>query len=48
MRPEHWREPIVKDDRDCEKFGELLGEMVERTGFEIIAWVLMGNHLAFA
>ncbi len=33
----------MKDDRDREKFGELLGELVERSGFEIFCWVLMGH-----
>ena len=31
------REPIVKDDRDRDKFAELLGELVERAGSEIFA-----------
>jgi len=38
------REPIVKDDADRDAYVKLLGELVERTGFEFFAWVLMGNH----
>jgi putative transposase len=38
------REPIVANDADRNAFAELLGELVERTGFEVFAWVLMSNH----
>ena len=38
------REPIVRDDADREAFAELLGELAGRTGWEVLAWVLMDNH----
>jgi hypothetical protein len=40
------REPIVRNDADRDAFVELLEELVERTGFEFFAWVLMAaEHL---
>jgi REP element-mobilizing transposase RayT len=38
------REDIVWGDDDREAFVALLGELVERTGWEVFSWVLMGNH----
>lgn len=38
------REDIVANDSDRDAFAELLGELVERTGFEMFSWVLMSNH----
>lgn len=38
------RRVIFGDDRECEHFLELLGEMLERYGVEVHAYVLMGNH----
>jgi len=38
------RESIFHDDRDCEAFLERLGKACQRTGWEIRAFVLMGNH----
>src|SRR5436309_2735419 len=35
---------IFKDDRDRQCFWETLGEACEKTGWEIHAYVLMGNH----
>lgn len=34
----------MKDDADRDGFVKLLEELVERAGFEFLAWVLMGNH----
>lgn len=38
------REDIVRGDGDREAFVALLEELVGRTGWEMFAWVLMGNH----
>jgi len=35
---------IFKDDRDRERFLEALGESCEKTGWQVHAYVLMGNH----
>jgi len=42
------REDIVRADGDREAFVSLLGELVDRTGWEMFSWVLMSNHPAFA
>ncbi|HZQ48357.1 MAG TPA: transposase [Verrucomicrobiae bacterium] len=36
--------PIFADDRDRERFLETLGEGCEKTGWQVHAYVLMGNH----
>ena len=38
------REKIVRDDEDRERFELALEEVVERTGWVLYAWTLMGNH----
>ena len=38
------REEIVRDDQDRVAFEKLLGEVLVKTGWEVLAWVLMGNH----
>ncbi len=38
------REPIFDDDDDRETFLRTLGECCAKTGWEIPAYVLMGNH----
>jgi REP element-mobilizing transposase RayT len=38
------REAIFVEDRDRERFMELLAEMVEKHGIRLHAYVLMGNH----
>lgn len=38
------REDIVVDERDRDAFARLLGELVERTGWEVFAWALLSNH----
>ena len=38
------RRPIFRDDRDREKFLELLNEVVERFQWSLYAYVLMSNH----
>ena len=38
------QEAIFKDERDCERFLDTLGEVSERNGWLIHAFVLMGNH----
>lgn len=38
------REPIFKDDRDREVFLETLGEVCDKTGWEVHAYCLMPNH----
>lgn len=37
-------EDIVFDDADRTRFEETLAEVVERSGWVVFAWVLMGNH----
>ncbi len=41
------QEAIFRDDGDCERFLGTLEEVVERTGWLIHAYVLMGNHYHF-
>ena len=41
------REPIFKDDADRRRFLETLGEVCQRTGWRIHAYVLMTNHYHF-
>ena len=38
------REDIVDDDQDRDWFEETLREIVEKSGWELYAWVLMSNH----
>jgi len=38
------QEAVFKDDRDCERFLDTLGEVSGRNGWLIHAFVLMGNH----
>ncbi len=38
------RQDIFTDRHDHETFIRTLGETCERTGFQVLAWVLMGNH----
>jgi len=38
------RKAIFRGDRDCARFLELLGELTERFGVRVAAYVLMGNH----
>jgi len=38
------REPIFRDDEDRERFMATLGEACVKTGWEVHAWCLMGNH----
>jgi REP element-mobilizing transposase RayT len=38
------RRGVFADERDCAHFVELLGEVVERYGVKMHAYVLMGNH----
>ncbi|MDX6478319.1 MAG: REP-associated tyrosine transposase, partial [Gaiellaceae bacterium] len=38
------RQPIVLEDRDCEVFLFLLGNVVERLGWKVHAYCLMTNH----
>lgn len=38
------QEPVFKDARDHERFLDTLGEVAERNGWLIHAFVLMGNH----
>jgi hypothetical protein len=49
LRQEHWREGIVVDDRDRDRFEETLEEVVEKSGWFLFAWVLvlMSNHYHF-
>ena len=35
---------IVWDEEDCERFVKTLAEVVEQTGWEVMAWALMSNH----
>lgn len=39
-----WREDIVEDDEDREMFVAILAEVCLKTGWEVLAWVLTGNH----
>ncbi len=32
------------DDEDRDRFRKLLSELVQQTGWEVFAWVLMTNH----
>ena len=38
------REEIFRNERDSEMFLDTLGEAVERCGWRVHAYVLMGNH----
>lgn len=38
------RERIVVDDEDRERFEDALEEVVEKMGWRLYVWVLMGNH----
>ena len=38
------REPVFRDDQDCQRFLETLGEACEKTGWQVHAYCLMGNH----
>lgn len=38
------REAIFRDDQDCQRFLETLGEACEKTGWQVHAFCLMGNH----
>lgn len=38
------RKAIFRGDEDCERFLEMLGELPERYGVRVAAYVLMGNH----
>lgn len=38
------RERIVIDDEDRERFEAALEDVVEKMGWQVYAWVLMGNH----
>jgi len=38
------REPIFEDDQDRESMLEGLGEVCDRTGWQVHAWVFMENH----
>jgi REP element-mobilizing transposase RayT len=38
------REAIVEDDGDREMFVATLAEACKRTGWQVLAWVLMDNH----
>jgi putative transposase len=38
------REPIFQDDADRQRFWETLGEVCAKTGWQIHAFCLMGNH----
>tara|TARA_R110000850_G_scaffold141810_1_gene263829 strand:- start:1745 stop:2809 length:1065 start_codon:yes stop_codon:yes gene_type:complete len=42
------REPIVFDDQDRKCFVQTLGEVCQRTGWEVFAWVLLDNHYHLA
>jgi len=42
------REPIVLDDIDRERFVVTLGEICAKTGWQMMAWVLMDNHYHWA
>ena len=39
-----WREPILKGDADRQRFLETLGEACAKTGWQVQADGLMGNH----
>ena len=38
------REPIFKDDQDHQRFLETLGEACAKTGWQVHAYCLIGNH----
>ena len=38
------REPIFLDDEDRKTFVRTLAEACEKTGWQVHAWCLMGNH----
>ena len=37
--------PIFLDDRDRQDFVSRIGQLVEKTGTKVVAWVLMDNHI---
>ena len=37
------REEIFRDDADRERFLETLGEVCVKTGWQVLAWCLMGE-----
>ena len=39
------RQRIFENDRDCERFVEILGEYKQICGYELYAYCLMGNHV---
>ena len=39
--------PIFRDDRDRQKYIQLLREQTQRFGVDILAWCLMTNHVHF-
>ena len=41
-------EPIVFDDIDRHRFVGTLGECCAKTGWQVLAWVLMDNHYHWA
>lgn len=41
------RDPIFQTEKDCEMMLETLGEACGKSGWEVHAWVLMGNHFHF-
>jgi len=38
------KEAIVRDDQDRQRFVETLGEACQKTGWQVHAYCLMGNH----
>ena len=38
------REPIFRDETDHQRFLTTLGEACAKTGWQLHAWCLMGNH----
>ncbi len=38
------REAVFRDEQDCQRFLEALGEACEKTGWQVHAYCLMGNH----
>ena len=37
-------QPVFRDDKDCGRFLETVGQACEKTGWQVHAYVLMGNH----
>ena len=42
------REPIFKDDLDRQRFLVTLGQVCEKTSWQVHAYCLMGNHFHLA